>query len=129
MQIEPTDLVPLVIHVPAATLVQLTVMGRMRPEPAAPSALVETLVDKAIHTPRRTPLVPVVPVVHRTLDTLTGGDSMQMLAHRLSGYTTEQIAKIFGLSIEDTAAHFEQLDSAHRSRTHRQPRNRLEAIA
>lgn len=126
MQIEPTDLAPLVIHVPAATLVQLTVMGRMRPEPAAPSALVEALVDKAIHTPRRTPLVPVV---HRTLDTLTGGDSMQMLAHRLSGYTTEQIAKIFGLSIEDTAAHFEQLDSAHRSRTHRQPRNRLEAIA
>lgn len=126
MQIEPTDLVPLVIHVPAATLVQLTVMGRMRPEPATPSALVETLVDKAIHTPRRTPLAPVV---HRTLDTLTGGDSMQMLAHRLSGYTTEQIAEIFGLSIEDTAAHFEQLDSAHRSRTHRQPRNRLEAIA
>ena len=34
MQIEPTDLVPLVIHVPAATLVQLTAMGRMRPEPA-----------------------------------------------------------------------------------------------
>ncbi|TCK58270.1 hypothetical protein [Curtobacterium sp. PhB136] len=126
MQIEPTDLVPLVIHVPAATLVQLTVMGRMRPEPVAPSTLVETLVDKAIHTPRRTPLAPVV---HRTLDSLTGGDSMQMLAHRLSGYTTEQIAKIFGLSIEDTAAHFEQLDSAHRSKTHRQPRNRLEAIA
>lgn len=126
MQIEPTDLVPLVIHVPAATLVQLTVMGRMRPQQATPSDLVESLVDKAIHTPRRTPLAPVV---HRTLDTLTGGDSMQMLAHRLSGYTTEQIAKIFGLSIEDTAAHFEQLDSAHRSRTHRQPRNRLEAIA
>ncbi|ROS71881.1 hypothetical protein EDF24_3740 [Curtobacterium sp. PhB130] len=102
----------------------------MRPEPVAPSTLVETLVetlvDKAIHTPRRTPLAPVV---HRTLDSLTGGDSMQMLAHRLSGYTTEQIAKIFGLSIEDTAAHFEQLDSAHRSKTHRQPRNRLEAIA
>lgn len=126
MQIEPTDLVPLVIHVPAATLVQLTVMGRLRPEPATPSDLVEGLVDKAIHTPRRPPLAPVV---HRTLDTLTGGDSMQMLAYRLSGYTPEQIAKIFGLSLEDATTHFEQLDSAHRSKTHRHPRNRQEAIA
>lgn len=126
MQIEPTDLVPLVIHVPAATLMQLTVMGRMRPEPAEPADLVETLVDKAIHAPRR---IPLAPDVRRPLSTLTGGDSMQMLAYRLSGYTPEQIAKIYGLSIEDTTAHFEQLDSAHRSKTHRQPRNRQEALA
>lgn len=126
MQIEPTDLVPLVIHVPAATLVQLTVMGRMRSEPAAPADLVETLVDKAIHTPR---LAPLAPVVRRTLGTLTGGDSMQMLAYRLSGYTPAQIAKIYGLSLEDTVSHFEQLDAAYRSKTHRHPRNRQEAIA
>lgn len=126
MQIEPTDLVPLEIHVPAATLVQLTVMGRQLQTPAEPAVLIETLIDKAIHTPRRTP---VVPTVRRTASSLTGGDSMQMLAYRCSGYTTEQIAKIFGLSLDETAAHFEQLDSAHRSKTRGQRRNRQEAIA
>lgn len=126
MQIELTDLVPLEIHVPAATLIQLTAMGRQLRTPAEPSALIETLIDRAIHTRRRTP---VAPIVHRTIDSLTGGDSMQMLAYRLSGYTPEQIAKIFGLSLQDTVTHFEQLDSAHRSKTHRQNRNRQEADA
>ncbi|MBO9041487.1 MULTISPECIES: hypothetical protein [Curtobacterium] len=79
MQIEPTDLVPIEIHVRAATLVQLTVMGRQLRTPAAPNVLIETLIDKAIHAPRRTP---VGPTVHRTASSLTGGDSMQMLAYR-----------------------------------------------
>lgn len=122
MQIELTDLVSLEIHVPAATLIKLTAMGRQLRTPAEPSVLIETLVDRAIHTP-------VAPIVHRTIDSLTGGDSMQMLAYRLSGYTPEQIAEIFGLSLQDTVTHFEQLDSAHRSKTHRQNRNRQEADA
>lgn len=126
MTIELTDLVPLTIHVPAATLVRLTAMGRMRPDPTRPQQLVEALVDRAIHTPRRTP---VVPDIHRSLASLTGGDSMQMLAFRFSGYTTEQIAHTLGLSVEDTVTHFEQLDVAHHRKTHRQPRDRQEAIA
>lgn len=126
MTIELTDLVPLTIHVPAATLIRLTAMGRLRPDPAQPQQLVEALVDKAIHTPRRTP---PAPDIHRSLDSLTGGDSMQMLGLRLSGYTTEQIAHALGLSLGDTLTHFEQLDSAHHRKTHRQPRNRQEAIA
>lgn len=134
MTIELTDLVPLTIHVPAATLIRLTAIGRMRPDPARPQQLIEALVDRAVHTPGRAPVAsdnrpPVAPDIHRSLDTLTGGDSMQMLALRLSGYTTGQIAHTLGLSVADTATHFQELDSAHHRKTHRQPRNRQEAIA
>lgn len=108
-----TDLIPITVYLPEQSLVRVAAIATRRGRSAATE--ISSLVDRALNGRGR----PGRPVAERStirlqpsrrpLNSLSGGDSMFMLALQDEGYGTKAIADLFWLTEEDAAAHLAQL--------------------